>query len=268
MFSTDDTIVAIATPPGRAGLGVVRLVGPAAGDRGDRSRRTSHLAIASTPRRAPACGDRRGRRASVTARGGDRPGRPHLLRRRRRRTPATTSSRSPRTAARSCSMRIVRSAMAAGARLAAAGRVHAARVPQRQARSGAGGGGRRPDRRGDAGAGAPGLRSARWHAERTRSPRSARRLFDLRVRLEASLDFPDEGYHFVEPGEVAEECEAVARHVSRAARDGAREGGCFAKAAGWRSSARRTSASRCCSTRCSARAARSSRRWPARRAIC
>ena len=27
-------------------------------------------------------------------------------------------------------------------------------------------------------------------------------LFDLRVRLEASLDFPDEGYHFVEPGAV------------------------------------------------------------------
>lgn len=30
MFSTDDTIVAIATPPGRGGLGVVRLSGPSA----------------------------------------------------------------------------------------------------------------------------------------------------------------------------------------------------------------------------------------------
>src|SRR5688572_14324865 len=30
MFSTDDTIVAIATPPGRGGLGVVRISGPAA----------------------------------------------------------------------------------------------------------------------------------------------------------------------------------------------------------------------------------------------
>jgi tRNA modification GTPase len=29
MFSPDDTIVAIATPPGRGGLGVVRLSGPA-----------------------------------------------------------------------------------------------------------------------------------------------------------------------------------------------------------------------------------------------
>src|SRR5688572_21374378 len=30
MFSTDDTIVAIATPPGRGGIGVVRLSGPSA----------------------------------------------------------------------------------------------------------------------------------------------------------------------------------------------------------------------------------------------
>ena len=30
MFSTDDTIVAIATPPGRGGIGVVRLSGPKA----------------------------------------------------------------------------------------------------------------------------------------------------------------------------------------------------------------------------------------------
>ena len=31
------------------------------------------------------------------------------------------------------------------------------------------------------------------------------RMFDLAVRLEASLDFPDEGYHFVESGEAARE---------------------------------------------------------------
>ena len=30
MFSTDDTIVALATPPGRGGIGVVRISGPAA----------------------------------------------------------------------------------------------------------------------------------------------------------------------------------------------------------------------------------------------
>ena len=33
MFSSDDTIVAIATPPGRGGIGVVRLSGPCARDR-------------------------------------------------------------------------------------------------------------------------------------------------------------------------------------------------------------------------------------------
>ncbi len=30
MFATDDSIVAIATPPGRGGIGVVRISGPAA----------------------------------------------------------------------------------------------------------------------------------------------------------------------------------------------------------------------------------------------
>ena len=34
------------------------------------------------------------------------------------------------------------------------------------------------------------------------------------MRLEASLDFPDEGYHFVEPGAVARECDAVRAQVS------------------------------------------------------
>ena len=35
------------------------------------------------------------------------------------------------------------------------------------------------------------------------------RLFDLLARLEASLDFPDEGYHFVDPGAAALEIEGV-----------------------------------------------------------
>src|SRR5688572_2012172 len=35
------------------------------------------------------------------------------------------------------------------------------------------------------------------------------RLFDLLARLEASLDFPDEGYHFVGPGAAAKEIETV-----------------------------------------------------------
>jgi len=51
MFSTDDTIVAIATPPGRGGIGVVRVSGPDAAaiaraltGRGEwRSRRATRL---------------------------------------------------------------------------------------------------------------------------------------------------------------------------------------------------------------------------------
>ena len=43
MFSTDDTIVAIATPPGRGGIGVVRLSGPDAVE----------IACALTGREAP-----------------------------------------------------------------------------------------------------------------------------------------------------------------------------------------------------------------------
>ena len=74
-----------------------------------------------------------------------------------------------------------------------AGRVHAARVSQRQARSGAGRGRRRSDRRGHAAAGARGVRSARGHADRRRLRDIEATLFDLMARLEASLDFPGRG---------------------------------------------------------------------------
>src|SRR5688572_25423991 len=43
MFSTTDTIVAIATPPGRGGIGVVRVSGPDA----------AHIALALTGRDCP-----------------------------------------------------------------------------------------------------------------------------------------------------------------------------------------------------------------------
>ena len=39
------------------------------------------------------------------------------------------------------------------------------------------------------------------------------RLFDLTARLEASLDFPDEGYHFASPGEVRREVEQLRHDV-------------------------------------------------------
>jgi tRNA modification GTPase len=55
-------------------------------------------------------------------------------------------------------------------------------------------------------------------------------LFDVTARLEASLDFPDEGYHFVGPGEVAERLAAIRASIDgflvdarrgRAVREGA-----------------------------------------------
>jgi tRNA modification GTPase len=38
-------------------------------------------------------------------------------------------------------------------------------------------------------------------------------LFDLAARLEASVDFPEEGYHFIEPEETAARLEAVCRQI-------------------------------------------------------
>ena len=40
-------------------------------------------------------------------------------------------------------------------------------------------------------------------------------LFDVAARLEASLDFPEEGYHFVQPGQVASEVAQVAARLDK-----------------------------------------------------
>ncbi|OFW14291.1 MAG: tRNA uridine-5-carboxymethylaminomethyl(34) synthesis GTPase MnmE [Acidobacteria bacterium RIFCSPLOWO2_12_FULL_67_14] len=42
-----------------------------------------------------------------------------------------------------------------------------------------------------------------------------RQLFDLIARLEASLDFPDEGYHFVEPAEIVRRIGCVVQTLER-----------------------------------------------------
>lgn len=46
-------------------------------------------------------------------------------------------------------------------------------------------------------------------------------LFDLIARLEASLDFPDEGYHFVEAGEAARAIRSMVERLSALTRAGA-----------------------------------------------
>jgi tRNA modification GTPase len=49
-----------------------------------------------------------------------------------------------------------------------------------------------------------------------------RRLFELAARLEASLDFPDEGYHFVDTGAAAAELSGIATAIDGLLAQGAR----------------------------------------------
>ena len=134
----------------------------------------------------------------------------------------------------------------------AARRVHPARVPERQARSAAGRGGagrwstrcRRPTRGWRAASSTGALSAA--------VARLAAALRELQLRLEASIDFPDEGYHFIDrdapPAVRRARCTAPAVRSSTGER---RRGGCAtAISSSW--PARPTSASRASSTRSSA----------------
>jgi len=49
-----------------------------------------------------------------------------------------------------------------------------------------------------------------------------RTLFDLVARLEASIDFPDEGYHFIDPREVSAMLAGVSEQLGRLVEDGRR----------------------------------------------
>ena len=49
-------------------------------------------------------------------------------------------------------------------------------------------------------------------------------LFELIARLEASVDFPDEGYHFVEPVEIGRAIDDLLSRTSTLLADGARGG--------------------------------------------
>ncbi len=166
MFSTADTIVAIATPPGRGGIGVVRVSGP---DVERIARALTGRDEPLEPRRATLSGVSRRRRA-------DRPRRLHpvpcspVVHRRER--PRDQRPRQSGAAAGDRRGGNVRRRPARGA-----GRVHASRVSERSDRSRAGRGGAGSDRCGHAAAGAHGLRSARGHADgpyRGRGPHAVR----------------------------------------------------------------------------------------------
>ena len=201
MFSTSDTIVAIATPPGRGGIGVVRLSGP------DAHAIAKHLIThraALEPRHAtlttvrlpvPRSGGKPVTRAIDQVVATYFPG-SRLVH--RRRCGGVERAWKPGGAARDrdgCGRR--------GARLAEPGEFTLraflnGRMDLLQAEAVA-----------DLIDAATPLqaRAAFDQLDGTLTRRIAAidaSLFDLIARLEASVDFPDEGYHFVDPGALAQ----------------------------------------------------------------
>ena len=213
MFATDDTIVAIATPPGRAGLGVVRLSGP-------ESRAIAQRLAPGRPLRARRVHVRR-----LDVATGDERTQDQVVVTVFEAPASYTGEEVAEISAHGSPVlldAIVRAAMAAGARLARPGEFTFRAyvngkidLPQAEAVADLI----------DAVTPAQ-ARLAFDQLDGTISRTVAdieHRLFELRVRLEASLDFPDEGYHFVQPGAVAAECDALLAHV-RAVFDDSRQG--------------------------------------------
>jgi tRNA modification GTPase len=196
MFSTDDTIVAIATPAGSGGIGVVRVSGPSAHDvangllRLDAALKPRYATFARThgdqvvATYFPAPHSYTGEDVvEISAHGS-----PVVLR------------------------QIVQHAMALGSRLAEPGEFTLraflnGRIDLVQAEAVA-----------DLIAAVTPLqaRAAFDQLEGTLTDRIAEidaELFDLTAKLEASLDFPDEGYHFVEAGEAASASRAIEHRI-------------------------------------------------------
>jgi tRNA modification GTPase len=205
VFATDDSIVAIATPPGRGGIGIVRLSGRSAVDIAAailenaqplrarhatytrvRAARTSGVIDEVIVTYFPAPNSYTGEHVvEISAHGS-----PVVLR------------------------AIVTSAIAAGARLAAPGEFTLRAFLN----------GKRDLIQAEAVAdlieAATPLqaRIAFDQLEGTLTSRIAEvdaQLFDLIARLEASLDFPDEGYHFIDRGETARRVGCVVEQLDR-----------------------------------------------------
>jgi tRNA modification GTPase len=203
MFSVDDTIVAIATPPGRGGIGVVRVSGPDALQIG---RTLTEHASAFEPRHATLT---RVVGAAASARGSGEVGSaidravvtffpaPHSY----------TGEDVLEVSAHGSPVllrEIVEAAMTAGARLAEPGEFTfraflRGRIDLIQAEAVQ-----------DLVDAVTPLQ-ARTAFDQLEGTLTAAiheidaALFDLSAKLEASLDFPEEGYHFVEPGAASRE---------------------------------------------------------------
>jgi len=196
MYSTEDTIVAIATPAGRGGIGVVRISGPSAADVAngllqlDAPLQPRHATFARTHTDQvvatyfPAPHSYTGEHVVELSAHGS----PVVLR------------------------QIVEQAIALGTRLAEPGEftlrafLHG-RIDLVQAEAVA-----------DLIDAVTPLqaRAAFDQLEGTLTDRIAEidaELFDLTAKLEASLDFPDEGYHFVDAGEAGTTVRAIERKI-------------------------------------------------------
>jgi tRNA modification GTPase len=205
VFSTSDTIVAIATPPGRSGLGVVRLSGPEAlpitgaliaRTRGLKPRHATFARLAIPDRPADARAPHVGDQVVVIAFPGPQSYTGEDV--------AEISAHGSPVVLQS----ILRRAIDAGARLAEPGEFTLraflnGKIDLIQAEAVA-----------DLIDAVTPLqaRAAFDQLEGTLTTTLGAiegDLFDLMARLEASLDFPDEGYHFVETTRVASELGAL-----------------------------------------------------------
>lgn len=199
MFAPDDTIVAVATPPGRGAIGVVRLSGPLAHHITDQlvtRRGAARVAALSQVLVLDASGRESRDDAVVVCFEA-----PHSY----------TGDHVAEISAHGNPLLlegIVRAAMRAGARLAEPGEFTFRAFLN----------GKRDLLQAEAVADlieAVTPLQARAAADQLHGTLTVRigavdaRLFDLLARLEASLDFPDEGYHFVEPAMVAAELAGI-----------------------------------------------------------
>jgi len=236
MFSTDDTIVAIATPPGRGGIGVVRLSGPKA------------VSIARTLTRREGFEPRHATLANIFAVTGKGPGTERAAQRERSGGRLSEAPEAPSAKIDQAVVThfpaphsytgedvvelsahgspvvldaIVRAAAAAGARLANPGEftfrafLHG-RIDLVQAEAI----GELID--------AVTPLQARVAFDQLEGTLTARlremdtALLDLIAPLEASLDFPDEGYHFIAPADTTRALQATHASLEALLADAAR----------------------------------------------
>ena len=213
MFAPDDTIVAVATPPGRGAIGVVRLSGP----------RTQHVLRQLVTGAVPVPRVARVARVLVLDAGG-RESFDDAVALFFAAPQSYTGEDVAEISAHGNPLLlegIVRAAMRAGARLAEPGEFTLRAFVN----------GKRDLLQAEAVADlieAATPAQARAAADQLHGTLTARigaidaELFDLLARLEASLDFPEEGYHFVEPAAIAGALTVIVGRIDTLLADAAR----------------------------------------------